>query len=510
MPKNRIAKRVSKVTGDKKEPETSKAPVTPPPRPKGINQVKDFKRKMGDIENAPVKPIISQEKASSYDKARGDIVIDGSVSPKDLPKMSRQVAKVPTEKQADLGEYWKDPASKVPPKKAGDVGEYWKSPEKKAGDVGEYWKSPKKKEREASVIDYSKLKRSQTKMIKSFLGIRKKLKKSDQLPGGLADNEKPESFDQRQLEMGIRVELEHTDDPKLAMEIAMDHLKEHPQYYTHLSNMEQNIVGGKAKEVLSKLCKMKKSKPKEPRVGVGISAVHRRPENPNKLAKGKMGDWKKEGYWLQLERGEKNPNRLVVQAHHPQHGIVGEYIFNHSGNQGLYVQDATTWPEHKRKGLATSAYQLAEKHTGRKIENNPGLQSPEAKQLWAQENRPFGKSLRKGLRGNWEKEGYDTIMLPNTKDKNKFTIYATHPDHGDVGYANFTHDGDVLRPDDNHGREVSVYVDNAHRRKGLASAMYNAAEKQTGKKIIHSDMRSEAGGKFIDSRAKKSWKPFMD
>lgn len=54
----------------------------------------------------------------------------------------------------------------------------------------------------------------------------------DQLKGGLADNNKPEDFDQKELAMGIKVEMEHTNDKKIATEIAMDHLKENPKYYT--------------------------------------------------------------------------------------------------------------------------------------------------------------------------------------------------------------------------------------------------------------------------------------
>jgi hypothetical protein len=43
----------------------------------------------------------------------------------------------------------------------------------------------------------------------------------------------------RQLEMGIKVEMEHTDDEKTAKEIAMDHLWEDPTYYTKLKRMEK-------------------------------------------------------------------------------------------------------------------------------------------------------------------------------------------------------------------------------------------------------------------------------
>lgn len=74
---------------------------------------------------------------------------------------------------------------------------------------------------------------------------RKKLKK-DELKGGLADKNKPSDFDKKQLEMGIKVEMEHTDDKKLAREIAMDHLKEIPDYYTRLKDMEEEAEVSKS------------------------------------------------------------------------------------------------------------------------------------------------------------------------------------------------------------------------------------------------------------------------
>ncbi|MBD3227000.1 MAG: hypothetical protein GF329_02345 [Candidatus Lokiarchaeota archaeon] len=60
----------------------------------------------------------------------------------------------------------------------------------------------------------------------------------NRLRGGLADKNCPEDFDPKQLEMGIKVEMEHTSDPEIAKEIAMDHLKEHPRYYDYLEEME--------------------------------------------------------------------------------------------------------------------------------------------------------------------------------------------------------------------------------------------------------------------------------
>lgn len=61
----------------------------------------------------------------------------------------------------------------------------------------------------------------------------------DRIPGGLADKRKPGSFDPKALAKGIRVELEHTKNPNIAREIAMDHLTEDPHYYDKLEKIER-------------------------------------------------------------------------------------------------------------------------------------------------------------------------------------------------------------------------------------------------------------------------------
>jgi hypothetical protein len=57
---------------------------------------------------------------------------------------------------------------------------------------------------------------------------------------GLADKKgiTEEDVDPEQLKMGIKVEMEHTDDPNMAKKIALDHLAEIPDYYTRLKKME--------------------------------------------------------------------------------------------------------------------------------------------------------------------------------------------------------------------------------------------------------------------------------
>ena len=72
----------------------------------------------------------------------------------------------------------------------------------------------------------------------------------NKLDGGLADKLSLEDIAKKhnvtidviesELEKGIKVEMEHTDDPEKAKEIALDHLSEQSNYYEKLKEVENN------------------------------------------------------------------------------------------------------------------------------------------------------------------------------------------------------------------------------------------------------------------------------
>lgn len=66
--------------------------------------------------------------------------------------------------------------------------------------------------------------------------------RKDKLPGGLGDKSKPSDFDPKEVAMGVEVEMEHTDDPDIALEICLDHLKEDPKYYTKLKRVHKEGI----------------------------------------------------------------------------------------------------------------------------------------------------------------------------------------------------------------------------------------------------------------------------
>ena len=112
---------------------------------------------------------------------------------------------------------------------------------------------------------------------------------NDELEGGLADDDSPMEFDNKEILKGIEVEMEHTNDPKIAVEIAMDHLKENPNYYTELEDfegekdIENKIIFGERGEVVNEEFKYK---PKN------IVESEEAEQKANKLYK--KIDWKKD------------------------------------------------------------------------------------------------------------------------------------------------------------------------------------------------------------------------
>lgn len=106
-----------------------------------------------------------------------------------------------------------------------------------------------------------------------------------------------------------------------------------------------------------------------------------------------------------------------------------------------------------------------------------------------------------GQNGDWKEEGYQlshTIKLnPNVDPSNEWDdhdhqliIYAHDKDGRPVGYAKFN-----FHPSTSNLYPAGTEVQQSHRRKGIATAMYLHAEKIGKKKI------SKEGSKTADSQA---------
>lgn len=74
------------------------------------------------------------------------------------------------------------------------------------------------------------------KLIEFIRNIIRETLKEDNIVGGKGDKLTDKDVDPKELKMGIKVELEHTKDPNIAKEIALDHLAEDPKYYSKLKS----------------------------------------------------------------------------------------------------------------------------------------------------------------------------------------------------------------------------------------------------------------------------------
>jgi hypothetical protein len=70
----------------------------------------------------------------------------------------------------------------------------------------------------------------------------------EMIPGGNGEGKSPSEFSPDQILMGMKVEMEHSDDPMYALEITMDHLAEDPEYYTEKDTPETSAQFGAAKD----------------------------------------------------------------------------------------------------------------------------------------------------------------------------------------------------------------------------------------------------------------------
>jgi len=122
------------------------------------------------------------------------------------------------------------------------------------------------------------------------------------------------------------------------------------------------------------------------------------------MAKGAQGDWKKEGYTIHYN-GHTDPtggmrfHSLIAKDKYGNK--VGSMEVSEDIHENTSVpRGPKVHPDHQRKGIASAMYQKYEKTTGNKLMPDYD-QSQEAKALWNQPKRPFGKDeLNKGQNNN--------------------------------------------------------------------------------------------------------------
>ena len=242
----------------------------------------------------------------------------------------------------------------------------------------------------------------------------------------------------------------------------------------------------------------------------------------SELEKGQKGDWKKEGYTISHEVYDEHPDygcpMLIVSAHHPKHGEVADAHIqlgpnedeNRASPENPIPMSTNVRSAFRRKGIATAMYEHAERVLGRKIARG-SEQSDDAKALWSQPSRPFGKSkLVKAPIENYDssigrevpehpmKERYEhsaksTEVAPgiyhhalfSNRNQEALHMLSNHPDPfypKATIYSQLL--GDAERPAGPMMVQLSQ-VHPEHKGKGHGKALYEFALKHHG--TIHSD-----------------------
>ena len=221
------------------------------------------------------------------------------------------------------------------------------------------------------------------------------------------------------------------------------------------------------------------------------------------LNKGKRGDWQQESNNYKFHHsytdddpeygGESHYVTVTYGPTNKQHDLskpIGNFMFR-VGEEGEWTPAvAEVSPKHRRKGIASHAYNIVES----KLEGDKLIpyhdQTKDARALWSNPNRQFGKAedLNKGKRGDWSKEGY-TFEHHKPTDNHPRKSHEIHAWDKAGDYAGVIHfnEGD----NDLHTDDIRIHPN--HKRKGLASQMYAMGEKYTGKKFYPSDVQTDEG-----------------
>lgn len=261
------------------------------------------------------------------------------------------------------------------------------------------------------------------------------------------------------------------------------------------------------------------------------------------MEKGLKGDWKKEGYKIVYG----NPYSDHLGTVHTIHVIPpNTQNFNPSSDDGaawfqineldhpeygkhLQVSESNVLPEHRRKGIASAVYRKIEEDTGLKIIPFKEEQTPEAKALWSQPNRPFGKSqlakapvqfeissktTEKPIQSTKtqfpESKELKSVNLPNgliyrhskvRPDMDTFVHELYHPDIEQPLAQIKTRAIGEMDPDVHQDHMVSwAQVHPEHKGKGLGRQLYNAV-------LAHGHNVARLMSDYtVSSKAQKAWK----
>lgn len=241
-------------------------------------------------------------------------------------------------------------------------------------------------------------------------------------------------------------------------------------------------------------------------------ATHQKMFKSEDLEKGLLGDWQSEGYTIRHNghmgldvNDRKSKASSEITAHDSAGNQVGWLALGTDGDPKYYPMygNVKIDPAHRRKGLASAMYAMAEKIHGKTIEPEHEHTSF-AEAMWRQPNRGFGpaelpaskltdknpptdpgalevynKTPHKYQKSEEPTKEYTLQHELWGENNGRMTVLAHH-NGKEVGRADLD-----IHP--SHIHVAGVHVEPAHRRKGVGSALLSHAEGVVGKRISLQD-----------------------
>lgn len=204
-------------------------------------------------------------------------------------------------------------------------------------------------------------------------------------------------FDDREVKRGIEVEKEHTKDDEIAKQIALDHLKEKPDYYAKLRKVE-----GPKKESIDEIIKLDLNSPKWIGPPTGLEkSMAARGEKPFVSTSHKASTSFRQG--LKVNKTGSGPLITKVQ----------NVNLNPTEVRGMARQYGTSDAEAAETAVAHELGHMKDQHTGK-------LDASKVAQR---------KHFDKGEKFKMEKERFKDELRANRQGENLLKIHGRPPMH---------------------------------------------------------------------------------
>lgn len=271
------------------------------------------------------------------------------------------------------------------------------------------------------------------------------IEKSEKIKGGLADGETVEELAAHhktsvkkiydEIEIGKKVEMEHTDDPEEALEITMDHLWEIPDYYTRLAKMEKEakedkLEKGKRAEIgeIREWNGIKMQKTAQGWLPVKKDSSTSKEENDGKISSVEKQEQKKEYSEKELKEFAKKTSESDLK----QAVLGGDEQLRIAAKEELERRNVEETPKVEKKPIEkTTENKDTISHKKKQLEiilnNNP---SPDEIHTWIRKEEDIKtaeEAFNESIESDESTPDFKKENMENALKEGFVTIYSSYP-----------------------------------------------------------------------------------